>query len=97
SSADKKRVYAIARGECCEAAAAIDVAQMAHECDLEQGRIARETAGRVYALLTGLIRRYDFETIPPKTSHPHQNEIEPADENQHQLPCDSANEQEHEH
>src|SRR5437879_5602133 len=62
STADKKRVYAIARGECCESAAAIDIARSAGECDPEQGRAARETAGRVYALLTGLIRRYDFET-----------------------------------
>jgi hypothetical protein len=33
----------------------------------EQGRNARETAGRVYALLTGLIRRYHSETMGPKS------------------------------
>ena len=57
SDADRKRVYAIARGECCEAAAAIDIARAAGECDSDRGREARQTAGRVYALLTGLIRR----------------------------------------
>ena len=87
SSADKRRVYAIARGECCETAAAIDVARAAGEGDPEQGRAARETAGRVYALLTGLIRRYDFETIGPKTNHPNQNE--------HEL--DIGHEKEHQH
>ena len=78
SDADRKRVYAIARGECCEAAAAIDIARTSGECDLERGREAREMAGRVYALLTGLIRRYDFETPGPKMDqhehvddHPH--------------------------
>src|SRR5216684_5137643 len=45
SDADKKRVYAIARGECCEAAAAIDIARVAGECDPEQGRTAREIRG----------------------------------------------------
>lgn len=53
SDADKKRVYAIARGECCETAAAIDVARAAGDCDSAHGRAARDTAGRVYALLTG--------------------------------------------
>src|SRR2546430_14271019 len=50
SDADRKRVYAIARGECCEAAAAIGIALATSECDYEHGRRARETAGRVYAL-----------------------------------------------
>jgi len=69
SDADKKRVYAIARGECCETAAVIDVARQARECDPDKGRQARDTAGRVfYGLLTGLLRRYDFETPISKTS-----------------------------
>src|SRR5229473_483015 len=91
SDADKKRVYAIARGECCEAAAAIDIARVAGECDPEQGRTAREIAGRVYALLTGLIRRYDFETIVPKTSRLHEDEHEHEHEHEHEI------EQEHKH
>ncbi|MCA1827834.1 MAG: four helix bundle protein [Myxococcales bacterium] len=69
SNADRKRVYAIARGECCETAAAIDVAGAARECDPERGRVARDTAGRVYGLLTGLIRHYDFEPASPKIGH----------------------------
>jgi len=76
SDADKKRVYAIARGECCEAAAAIDVARAAGDCDSTGGSAARATAGRVYALLTGLMRRYDFDTFGPKTKHEIENEIE---------------------
>ncbi|TMA26045.1 MAG: four helix bundle protein [Deltaproteobacteria bacterium] len=40
SDADRKRVYAIARGECCEAAAAIDIARAAAECDSARGRTA---------------------------------------------------------
>jgi four helix bundle protein len=72
SDADRKRVYAIARGECCEAAAGIDIARSAAECDLDRARAARETAGAVYALLTGLIRKYDSETGGPTTDHLHQ-------------------------
>jgi len=101
SDADKKRVYAIARGECCEAAAAIDIARVAGECDPEQGRTAREIAGRVYALLTGLIRRYDFETIVPKTSRLHEDEreheIEQEHEHEHQHEIEHEHEHEHEH
>jgi four helix bundle protein len=96
SSADKKRVYAIARGECCEAAAAIDIARAAGECDPEQGSAARETAGRVYALLTGLIRRYDSETIGPKTSHEHQLD-EHQKEHEHERELNLEHEKEHEH
>ena len=50
SDSDRKRVDAIARGECCEAAAAIDIARTSGECDPERGRSARDIAGRVYAL-----------------------------------------------
>ncbi|HEY2031562.1 MAG TPA: four helix bundle protein [Myxococcales bacterium] len=96
SDADRKRVYAIARGECCETAAAIDIALATGECDATRGRAARATAGRVYALLTGLIRRYDVDMAGPKASHAlesgHQNEDEHAnatdrenaDEDQHE-------------
>ena len=63
SDADKKRVYSIARGECCETAAAIEVALACRDCDPDRANLARETAGRVYALLTGLLRRYDSDTF----------------------------------
>ena len=55
--ADKARVFAIARAEAGEAAAAIEVAVLAgsaNEADLE--RVLR-VANRLIALLTGLIRR----------------------------------------
>jgi four helix bundle protein len=98
SDADKKRVYAIARGECCETAAAIDVARAAGDCDSAHGQAARDTAGRVYALLTGLRRRYDFETIGPKPSHPieHGNDIVSTDENELRHEIDVRHDVEHE-
>jgi four helix bundle protein len=74
TNADRKRVYAIARGECCEAAAALDVARAARECDPEKARVARNTAGRAYGLLTGLIRHYDFETGGSTIGHRHGDE-----------------------
>ncbi len=95
SVADKRRVYAIARGECCETAAAIDVVRQARECDPDNGRIARDTAGRVYALLTGLIRRYDFETAGSKTSHVNEHEHDSGHENEHEHEHGLDNEHEH--
>jgi four helix bundle protein len=88
SVADKRRVYAIARGECCEAAAAIEIARAAGECGPEQARAARETAGRVYALLTGLIRRYDLGTFSSKMG--------PETQNHRELDTGHQKEQEHE-
>jgi four helix bundle protein len=55
--ADKARVFAIARGEACEAAAAVDIAALAGECSTESSQAAGALAREVYALLTGLIRR----------------------------------------
>lgn len=55
--ADQKRVYAIARGEISEAAAALDIAAVAGECNADCALIAGATAGRAYALLSGLIRK----------------------------------------
>ena len=57
SRADKARVFAIARAEAGEAAAAVEIAAMsgdARDADLE--RVAK-IAHRLIALLTGLIRR----------------------------------------
>ena len=56
SAADKARVYAIARGEGCEAAAALDIGWAAGDCTAEAARAGGALARRLYALLTGLIR-----------------------------------------
>ena len=55
-NADQKRVYAIARGEVCEAAAALDIAAVAGGCAADTAVAATACARRVYALLSGLIR-----------------------------------------
>ena len=56
SAADKARVYAIARGESCEAAAALDIAAAAGDCSAEVAGRAGPVARRLYALLSGLVR-----------------------------------------
>ncbi len=56
-AADQKRVFAIARGETCEAAAALDIAALTEDCSAENARNGGALARRVYALLSGLIRR----------------------------------------
>jgi four helix bundle protein len=90
STADKKRVFAIARGECCETAAALDIAKLTEDCDLADAGAARETAGRVYALLTGLIRRYESETPGSKTSQSNGNgnELDTLNEKELELELD---------
>ena len=57
-SADKARVYAIARGENCEVAAALDIALAGGLCVAEPARRGRFHARAVHALLSGLIRRF---------------------------------------
>jgi four helix bundle protein len=57
SAADKARVFAIARGEACEAAAALDIAAVSGECSTDAANAAGAAARRAYALLTGLIRK----------------------------------------
>src|SRR6266404_8554758 len=57
-SADKARFYAIARGENCEAAAALDIALAAGTCRKEPARRGVLHARAVHALLSGLIRRF---------------------------------------
>ena|SRR5689334_3925295 len=54
--ADRARVFAIARGECCEATA-LDLALAAGRCRSERAMDSAIHARAVYALLTGLIRR----------------------------------------
>ena len=56
SAADKARVYGIARGEACEAAAALDVAAAAGWCAAAAAASGVGVGARLYALLTGLSR-----------------------------------------
>ena len=56
SAADRRRVFAIARGEATEAAAAVEIAALAGECAPEHAERAQQLGGRVIALLTGLMR-----------------------------------------
>ncbi|HET7787689.1 MAG TPA: four helix bundle protein [Myxococcales bacterium] len=57
SLADRARVLAIARGEGCEAGAALDIALAAGRCRPGVALAGAGHARAVYALLTGLIRR----------------------------------------
>src|SRR2546421_4696857 len=58
ASADKARVYAIARGENCEAGAALDIALAAGTCKKEPAQRGVHHARAVHALLSGLIQRF---------------------------------------
>ena len=53
---DRRRVFAIARGEATEAAAAIEVASLAGECRREHVANVQQLGGRLVALITGLLR-----------------------------------------
>ena len=57
SAADKARVYGIARGEGCEAVAALDVAAAAGWCRAEAARSASAAGSQLYAMLTELSRK----------------------------------------
>ncbi len=54
---DKARVYSIARGECGEVVAALDLALLSASCSAGAARAGARHAEAVYALLSGLIRR----------------------------------------
>ena len=56
SVADRKRVFAIARGEASEAVAAMHVAALSGLCAAESTERVRQHGARAVALLTGLIR-----------------------------------------
>jgi four helix bundle protein len=56
SHADRRRVFAIARGEAAEAAAAVHIASLAGECSPECAAKAQQLGGRTVALLAGLMR-----------------------------------------
>jgi uncharacterized SAM-binding protein YcdF (DUF218 family) len=57
-AADKARVYAIARGEACEAAAALDIGAAGGDCSVQSAQAAGALARRLYALLNGLIQTW---------------------------------------
>src|SRR5438477_7765313 len=56
SVADRRRVFAIARGEAGEAGAAVHVAGLARECLEAHATAARALSARTVALLSGLMR-----------------------------------------
>ncbi len=56
SRADKARVFAIARAEAVEAAAAVEIALLCGDCAEEPARAVAHIANRLVALLTGLCR-----------------------------------------
>ena len=55
--ADKARAFTVARGECGEAAAAVEVASLLGAVSKDDARRVVLLADRVIAMLTGLIRR----------------------------------------
>jgi len=57
SRPDKARCFTIARGECVEAAAAIEIAALLGAVSSESARRVALLADRVVAMLTGLIHR----------------------------------------
>jgi len=56
SRADKARAFAIARAECVEAAAAVEIAALAGEVGEAHLALVLRLADRLVALLTGLVR-----------------------------------------
>jgi len=56
SPADRARVFAIARGEAMEAAAAVEIAVLAGDADADAFGACLPVADRLVALLTGLCR-----------------------------------------
>ena len=55
--ADKARAFTVARGECVEAAAAIEIAALLGDASEEDSRRVAQLANRVVAMLTRLILR----------------------------------------
>ncbi len=53
---DKARAYAIARGECLEACAAIEIASLCGATSSERYDAVAAIAGELYAMLTALVR-----------------------------------------
>ena len=57
SIADKGRAFTIARGEACEAAAAVEVAALCGDCSADHAQRVAVLANALVAMLTALIRR----------------------------------------
>jgi len=57
SAADQARIFHIARGECCETAAAVEISAAARECSSDSAAEVAGLAHEVYAMLTALGRR----------------------------------------
>jgi len=55
SAADKSRVYAIARGECVECIASVEIAGALGQCAIEDVARVTELGGRVSAMLSRLV------------------------------------------
>jgi len=55
--ADRARVIHIARGGCCEAGAAVEIAAISGSCAAAPAERAGKLSARVYVILGGLIRR----------------------------------------
>ncbi len=56
SRPDKARAFTIARGEACEAAAAVEIAALCGDASAASAAEVARVASRLVALLTGLIR-----------------------------------------
>jgi four helix bundle protein len=56
SRADKSRVYAIARGEVCEACAAVEIAEALGACSAEDAASVQALGKRVSDMLSRLVR-----------------------------------------
>jgi len=57
SAADRARIFQIARGECCEAAAAVEIAALTGEANSAAADKVASKANEVFAMLTSLIRK----------------------------------------
>ena len=56
TKADKARAFTIARGECVEACAAIEIASVCGATSAERYAVVASIASDLYAMLTGLVR-----------------------------------------
>jgi len=70
SRADQARVFTIARGEACEAAAAVEIASIAQDCAREFSTRANELTSRLVGLLTGLIQPKPNQKSQPPSPKP---------------------------
>jgi four helix bundle protein len=64
SFADKTRAFTIARGEACEAAAALEVAALCGDASQQDAQRVAHLARRLIALLTAFIQRGGARRLP---------------------------------